>query len=109
MLYEVITGVPFGTWLGQILGWRLTFGAMSVLSALLIIWIVLCVPNIPGQSKQVKLQFGKVLNIKGVKPVLAVVLTWMLAHNILYTYIAPFVLPSGLDTNVEFILRNNFV
>lgn len=97
-------GVPFGTWLGQILGWRLTFGAMSVLSALLIIWIVLCVPNVPGQSKQVKLQFGKVLNIKGVKPVLAVVLTWMLAHNILYTYIAPFVQPSGLDTNVEFIL-----
>ncbi len=97
-------GVPFGTWLGQVLGWRLTFGAMSVLSALLIIWIVLCVPNVPGQSKQVKLQFGKVLNIQGVKPVLAVVLTWMLAHNILYTYIAPFVQPSGLDTNVEFIL-----
>lgn len=97
-------GVPFGTWLGQVLGWRLTFGAMSVLSALLIVWIVLCVPNVPGQSKQVKLQFGKVLNIQGVKPVLAVVLTWMLAHNILYTYIAPFVHPSGLDTNVEFIL-----
>ncbi len=97
-------GVPFGTWLGQVLGWRLTFGAMSVLSALLIIWIVLCVPNVPGQSKQVKLQFGKVLNIPGVKPVLAVVLTWMLAHNILYTYIAPFVQPSGLGTDVEFIL-----
>ncbi|PPC77596.1 MFS transporter [Pokkaliibacter plantistimulans] len=97
-------GVPFGTWLGQVLGWRLTFGTMSALSGLLIIWIVLCVPNVPGQSKQVKLQFGKVLNMQGVKPVLAVVLTWMLAHNILYTYIAPFVQPSGLYSNVEFIL-----
>lgn len=97
-------GVPFGTGLGQVLGWRLTFGAMSVLSAFLIIWIVLYVPNVPGQSKQVKLEYRKVLNIQGVKPVLAVVLTWMLAHNILYTYIAPFIQPSGLDMNVEFIL-----
>lgn len=97
-------GVPFGTWLGQILGWRLTFGAMSVLSVLLIAWIVFYVPNVAGQLKQVKLQFGKVLNIKGVKPVLTVVLTWMLAHNILYTYIAPFVQPSGLGSDVEFIL-----
>ncbi|EMZ3534723.1 MFS transporter, partial [Enterobacter hormaechei subsp. hoffmannii] len=28
-------GVPLGTWLGHYLGWRLTFGIMSVLSLLL--------------------------------------------------------------------------
>ncbi|WP_127019295.1 MFS transporter [Rheinheimera mangrovi] len=97
-------GVPLGTWLGHVVGWRLTFGAMSILSILLIGWIVMCVPNVAGQSKQVNLQFGKVLTIKGVKPVLAVVLTWMLAHNILYTYIAPFVEASGLGSNVDVIL-----
>ena len=97
-------GVPLGTWLGQVLGWRLTFGAMSLLSALLIVWIILCVPNVAGQSKQMKLEFSKVLHIKGVKPVLAVVLTWMLAHNILYTYIAPFVQPSGMNSHVQWIL-----
>ncbi|WP_037444821.1 MFS transporter [Shewanella mangrovi] len=97
-------GVPLGTWLGQVLGWRLTFGVMSVLSVVLIAWIMLCVPNVAGQSKQVNLQFGKVLNIKGVKPVLAVVLTWMLAHNILYIYIAPFVEPANLGNKVDVIL-----
>ena len=97
-------GVPLGTWLGQVLGWRLTFGAMSLLSALLIVWIILCVPNVAGQSKQMKLEFSKVLHIKGVKPVLAVVLTWMLAHNILYTYIAPFVQPSGMNSHVQWVL-----
>ena len=97
-------GVPLGTWLGQVLGWRLTFGAMSLLSALLIVWIIVCVPNVAGQSKQMKLEFSKVLHIKGVKPVLAVVLTWMLAHNILYTYIAPFVQPSGMNSHVQWVL-----
>lgn len=97
-------GVPLGTWLGQVLGWRLTFGAMSLLSALLIVWIILCVPNVAGQSKQMKLEFSKVLHIKGVKPVLAVVLTWMLAHNILYTYIAPFIQPSGMNSHVQWVL-----
>ncbi|WPC72438.1 MFS transporter [Vibrio porteresiae] len=97
-------GVPLGTWLGQVLGWKLTFDAMSILSALLMIWIAAYVPNVPGQSKQMKLEFSKVLHIKGVKPVLAVVMTWMLAHNILYTYIAPFVQPSGMNSHVQWVL-----
>ena len=97
-------GVPLGTWLGQVLGWKLTFDAMSILSALLMILIATYVPNVPGQSKQMKLEFSKVLHIKGVKPVLAVVLTWMLAHNILYTYIAPFVQPSGMNSHVQWVL-----
>jgi predicted MFS family arabinose efflux permease len=40
----------------------------------------------------------------GVRPVLAVVLTWMLAHNILYTYIAPFSSLSGMGAHVDGIL-----
>jgi len=36
--------------------------------------------------------------------VLAVVLTWMLAHNILYTYVAPFVAQAGLVERVDLVL-----
>ena len=50
-----------------------------------------------GQQKNIKkIPFRKVLATPGVRPVLAVVLTWMLAHNILYTYIAPFSSLSGM-------------
>ena len=35
---------------------------------------------------------------------LAVVLTWMLAHNILYTYVAPFVAQAGLGERVDLVL-----
>ena len=46
----------------------------------------------------------KVLTTPGVRPVLAVVISWMLAHNILYTYIAPFVAPAGLVDRVDLVL-----
>jgi len=45
-----------------------------------------------------------VLATPGVKPVLATVIAWMLAHNILYTYIAPFVAHAGLQGRVDLIL-----
>lgn len=40
----------------------------------------------------------------GMRPILMVVLTWMLAHNILYTYIAPFLEPFGLGGRVDLVL-----
>lgn len=97
-------GVPLGTWLGHYLGWRLTFGTMSLFSVLLMVWIHISVPDSPGHQKHQTVPFHKVLTTPGVRPVLAVVLTWMLAHNILYTYIAPFSALSGMGTHVDAIL-----
>lgn len=97
-------GVPAGTWMGSLLGWRLTFAAMSGLSLILIGWILLAVPNYPGQSATQKMPLGAVLRLPGVSAVLGVVLTWMLAHNILYTYIAPFIASAGLADRVDVVL-----
>lgn len=97
-------GVPAGTWMGAFLGWRLTFAVMSGLSIVLIGWILFAVPNYAGSAGTQKMSLGAVLSIPGVKSVLAVVLTWMLAHNILYTYIAPFIAPSGLAGRVDLVL-----
>jgi len=97
-------GVPLGTWMGNLLGWRLTFGVMSVLSLLLMGWILLSVPNLPGQSEKSSLSVKKVLLMPGVRSVLAVVMVWMLAHNILYTYISPFVAQAGLTARVDLVL-----
>ncbi|KAG0771858.1 hypothetical protein G6F22_016145 [Rhizopus arrhizus] len=46
----------------------------------------------------------RVFTTPGVRRVLAVVIAWMLAHNILYTYIAPFVAPAGLGARVDLVL-----
>lgn len=97
-------GVPLGTWLGGLVGWRTTFGLMSAVSLVLIVWVLVKVPDYAPQPAHQRLSLGKVLTTPGVRPVLAVVISWMLAHNILYTYIAPFVAPAGLAERVDLVL-----
>lgn len=97
-------GVPLGTWLGGLVGWRTTFGLMSALTLMLIVWVLVKVPDYPPQAAHQRVSLAKVLTTPGVRPVLAVVISWMLAHNILYTYIAPFVAPAGLGDRVDVVL-----
>ncbi len=97
-------GVPLGTWLGDLVGWRTTFGLMSALTLLLVVWVLAKVPDYPPQPAHQRLSLGQVLTTPGVRPVLAVVISWMLAHNILYTYIAPFVARAGLAERVDLVL-----
>ncbi|MCF7533639.1 MFS transporter [Pseudomonas petrae] len=97
-------GVPLGTWLGGAIGWRMSFAVMSGLTLVLIAWVLIKVPDYPGQSSSRRMALGQVLFTPGVRPVLGVVLTWMLAHNILYTYVAPFVSLAGLGRHVDLVL-----
>ncbi|OXM67607.1 MFS transporter [Amycolatopsis vastitatis] len=43
-------GIPAGTFLGGLLGWRSAFGVMSVLAVVLLAWITAAVPDQPGQA-----------------------------------------------------------
>ncbi|TBU71820.1 MFS transporter [Pseudomonas daroniae] len=97
-------GVPLGTWLGGAVGWRSAFGVMSALTLLLVVWVLAKVPDYPGQSGRERMALRKVLATPGVRPVLATVMAWMLAHNILYTYVAPFVAQAGLLDRVDMVL-----
>ena len=97
-------GVPLGTLLGSTVGWRMAFWIISALTLVLIAWVLAKVPDYPGQSAHERMPLRKVFTTPGVRPVLAVVITWMLAHNILYTYIAPFVAPAGLANRIDLVL-----
>ena len=97
-------GVPLGTLLGSAVGWRAAFWIMSGLTLVLIAWVLAKVPDYPGQSAHERMPLRRVFTTPGVRRVLAVVIAWMLAHNILYTYIAPFVAPAGLGARVDLVL-----
>lgn len=97
-------GVPLGAWLGTVLSWRSAFAIMSGLTLLLIVWVIVKVPDYPGQSAKQQQPVRKVFITPGVRPVLSVIVLWMLAHNILYTYIAPFIAPAGLGNQVDKVL-----
>lgn len=97
-------GVPLGTLMGGVLGWRSIFGIMSGLAVVLVAWVLLAVPDYPGQKNGERLSIRQVFMTPGVRPILFVIVAWMLAHNILYTYIAPFLAPSGLRPRVDLVL-----
>lgn len=97
-------GIPAGTFLGAAIGWQYTFGVMSLLTLLLIVWVLVKVPDFPGQPETENHSLQKVLSIPGIKSILFVTLTFVLAHNILYTYIAPILTNAGLIKNIDIIL-----
>jgi len=100
----LLLGVPIGTFVGGYIGWRLVFGITSLLALLLIFWVLKGVPDFPGQAADKRFSLRKVFLIPGVRSVLIVVLFWILAHNVLYTYIAPFLAQAGLSGRVDLIL-----
>ncbi|MFG2671625.1 MFS transporter [Streptomyces sp. NPDC048445] len=94
-------GVPLGTWLGSLFDWRGVFWIMSAVALALLFWVRALVPDFPGQTAQQRQPIRKIFMTPGVRPVLAVIFLWILAHNVLYTYIAPFLAEAGLGGWVD--------
>jgi predicted MFS family arabinose efflux permease len=97
-------GVPAGAFLARVLEWRLAFAIMSVLTLVLIVWVIAAVPKFPGRSKESRLSMRRTLRIPGLAPILLVTLAYVLAHNLLYTYIASFLAPLGMVSQVDAVL-----
>nr|WP_230630071.1 MFS transporter [Comamonas testosteroni] len=97
-------GVPAGGWLGLAWGWRWCFGLASTLALLLWLWMWLRLPDFPGQDQKQRKPIAAVMRTPGVLAVLMVVLFYVLAHNILYTYIAPFLAASGVHVRIDLAL-----
>jgi predicted MFS family arabinose efflux permease len=97
-------GTPAGTLLSGLIGWRFGFGVMALLAALLIVWVLAAVPDFEGQPKGERTPVSRVFSVPGVLPVVVVTLLYVMAHNVLYTYIASFLAPVGLGDSVSAVL-----
>ncbi|MCT9081094.1 MFS transporter [Streptomyces fulvoviolaceus] len=97
-------GVPAGTFLGKVTDWRVAFLAMTALTVVLLLWIVATVPDYPGQERGEQPKMLHALRIPGVAPVLFVTLVFVLAHTILYAYIASFLDDLGMSDNTDLVL-----
>jgi predicted MFS family arabinose efflux permease len=97
-------GVPAGTLLGNLVGWRVCFGIMSVLALLLMVWVRARLPDFAGQASGKRLPLRQVFLMPGIRPVLFVVLSFVLAHNILYTYISSFLAQAGMADRTDLVL-----
>jgi len=97
-------GVPLGAWLGGLTDWRAVFWILSAVALALLAWVRLSVPDFPGQSDEERVPVRKVVTTAGIRPVLLVLFAWILAHNILYTYLSPFLGATGTGLRIDVVL-----
>jgi len=85
-----VLGVPFGTWLGQHMGWRATFWAVGGIGLLAMLVLWLFVPH--GEKPETADDWRQDLKVLGRRPVLLGLLTTVMGFGgvfAVFTYIAP--------------------
>jgi len=97
-----VMGVPLGTALGHAVGWRLAFGVIAAVILVLTLLTITLLPAVKhGENLatgEIPLPLRKDRSIPGVVVTCVVVVVVLLGHNLLYTYIAPFLIgPAALD------------
>lgn len=97
-------GIPLGTYIGKLVGWRLTFYIITFISLLLIFWIRFGLPNLPAVQAEQRRSFSSVLKIPYVKSILTINFIFAFGHNIFYTYISPYLQLSGNSSHVDLAL-----
>lgn len=97
-------GTPFGSWLGTTFDWRWSFGVLSLLTVVTLLLAVFLVPDAPGQRTGTRVPLARVFAIPGVAVVLAVIVSWMLGHNIMYTYIGAYLRGANHGLSVDVAL-----
>lgn len=97
-------GLPLGNMMSGMMGWRLTFAALAGVSLLLVVLILALLPAFPGESAVDRPSLRAVVRTPGLIVILATTATFVLAHNIAYTYIAPIMKSSGLQERLDLVL-----
>lgn len=86
----MMLGVPLGTWIGNLWGWRMTFGLISVLTVIVTLFMLRYLPKVSPQpgiplSNQLKtLKQPKILSAHFIS------ILQMTGQFTIYTYITPF-------------------
>jgi predicted MFS family arabinose efflux permease len=89
-----VLGVPAGTALGHLLGWRLAFTLAGVVVLLLAVLVLRFLPAVehraPLPTGEIPIPLRKDPTALGVALVCVITLLMMVGHNLYYTYIVPF-------------------
>ncbi|MFJ4471747.1 MFS transporter [Streptomyces sp. NPDC089424] len=97
-------GVPLGTWLSGLGGWQLAFHASAAVAVATMAWVLVALPDLPGRPVDTRFPISRVLVIPGLRPILFALATYMIAHNILYTYITDLLAYAGMAAQTGWVL-----
>ena len=88
---STVLGVPLGTWVGQNLNWRMTFGLVAILGGLAVTILFLAgLPQIPKSAViSLRTRLAPIANLRILLALLPVFL-WSIGAFTIYTYVTPF-------------------
>ncbi|WMM14933.1 MFS transporter [Staphylococcus saprophyticus] len=112
-----VLGVPIGTIIGDLVGWRYTFLFIVFVSVLVGILMYFYVPqpqyqtvNTESSTKQRESNYSKILRPREVAKFLAITFLLLVANSVTFIYINPLMLSSGHDLSfVSIVLLINGV
>ncbi|GAA1597338.1 MFS transporter [Actinomadura kijaniata] len=84
-----VLGVPAGTLVGEAAGWRAAFGALAVLSLLVLLASAVLLPPLPAAQGVRPGEVPALLRERGVRAGLAVTVLLVVAHFAAFTYVRP--------------------
>lgn len=86
-----VAGIPAGTLLGEAFGWRSAFEAAAVMTLLVGLLILLCLPALPGHRTAGMRQMRSLASEGAILRRFVAALLIYVGHFAAYTYLAPFV------------------
>ena len=93
-----VLGVPLGAQIGDVAGWRWAFGAMALLSGLVLALHLAVIPALPAAGSATLRQFGKQLRNRQLQAGLLLTLLLVTSHFVAFTFVRPLLLSvSGFD------------
>ncbi|WP_336741460.1 MFS transporter [Aureimonas altamirensis] len=85
----MVAGLPLGSFLGSVFGWRTTYALLSVIALAVTLWALAVIPPTPGERSHDAPSVGSVARLSGLWLILLATLFGILAHYTLYTYVEP--------------------
>jgi predicted MFS family arabinose efflux permease len=97
-----VLGVPFGTALGQLLGWRMAIAVLALVATLCLTAVLAVLPDLPALSEDLATRTAtrlraatSIIRSRAIMPVSVITMVLVIGHFAAYTYIAPLVRRDG--------------
>ena len=104
-----IIGLPLGRAIGLAVGWRMTFAIVAVLSALLLVYLLITMPWIPGAEPFNVAQLPGLFQNKGLVALFILTALYAWGYYTGYSYIEPFLLQvGGIESGMVTIVLSIF-
>ncbi|RYZ88322.1 MAG: sugar transporter [Proteobacteria bacterium] len=90
-----VLGIPLGTFVGQLLGWQFSFGAIGVVAAVIFLVLLKFLPTTPSKNTSTFSSIGPLLKRKDLWLVYLLTVVLMTGHFSAFTFITPYLQQVG--------------